>query len=176
MIWRGGDAEPLGAFRHGRIVDRWIQMRCSLSSRSLAALHLSGHPTKTGTIWDTLDITGSPAASSADLVRPAQFCCRSRSQFSVLHTRRIAMTSCRRSGEARSLSDEVRSCANVFVDERDGQPRRGAPVGQLNAGALLSIATLDDRDDRAVWAKGAERRDKQACQVSRSLMKSAVHR
>src|SRR6267378_3612381 len=40
-------------------------MPCSVSNRSLAALHLSGSPTRTGTIWVSLGMTGSAAALSS---------------------------------------------------------------------------------------------------------------
>src|SRR6185369_6658980 len=54
------------------------------SSRSLAALHFSGSPTITGTIWVGESITGRPAAVSTALTRAARSWWRSRSQVDVL--------------------------------------------------------------------------------------------
>src|SRR5438477_12865046 len=47
-------------------------MPCSVSRRSLAALHFSGSPTTTGTIWVVLASTGKPAAPSTALTRAAR--------------------------------------------------------------------------------------------------------
>src|SRR5262249_4000716 len=58
-------------------------MPCWSSRRSLAALHFSGSPTSTGTMWVSLGITGSPEATSTALVRAARPWWRSRSQLDV---------------------------------------------------------------------------------------------
>src|SRR5882757_4661714 len=56
-------------------------MPCSDSKRSLAALHLSGSPTITGTICVGVSITGRPTELSTALTRAARSWWRSRSQF-----------------------------------------------------------------------------------------------
>ena len=66
-------------------------MPCWLSSRSLAALHFSGSPTITGTMWVGVSITGRPAAVSTDLTRAARSWWRSRSHVEVFRCR-IAAT------------------------------------------------------------------------------------
>src|SRR5262249_11906083 len=62
-------------------------MPCSASSRSLAALHVSGSPTRTGTMWVALGITGSRAALSTALTRAARSWWRSRSKLELLRWR-----------------------------------------------------------------------------------------
>ena len=42
------------------------------SRRSVASLHFSGSPTNTGTMWVSLDMTGSPAALRTALTRAAR--------------------------------------------------------------------------------------------------------
>ena len=63
-VWKraGGDAQPLGAARHGRVVDRLDIDAVLLSRRSEAALQASASPTITGTIWVGVSSSGQAGA------------------------------------------------------------------------------------------------------------------
>src|ERR1700678_1606764 len=91
---------------------------------SLARLQRSGSPTNSGTIWVSLDITGSPAAVRIALTRAARSWWRSRSQFEVLRS------------EGFGVADEQRH--DMGVARHHGQSRRGQD--RLDAGGAILVA------------------------------------
>ena len=72
VIGRRGNAQPLAALRHGRIVDR-LDIDAVLFQQEVAGLLAFLRITdESGTIWVSLCITGRPAAESTALTRAAR--------------------------------------------------------------------------------------------------------
>jgi hypothetical protein len=71
VIGRRRDAQPPGAARNGRIVDR-LDVDAVLGKQKITRLRFSGLPTITGTICVSLGITGRPAALSTAFTRAAR--------------------------------------------------------------------------------------------------------
>src|SRR5881394_1377410 len=128
-------------------------MPCSSSRMSEAFLQFSGSPTNTGTIWVSLDITGSPAAVRIALTRAARSWCRSRSQLEVLRCR-IAAVAAERLGQ-RALEDvDAMHDAVAFGDAAAARAVHADRMNLVDIGhgavALGEIADPGQRRDIAV--------------------------
>ena len=82
--WRRRQAQPLGAARHGRVVDRLDIDAVAMQQLVAGGLQRPGSPTMTGTMWLGDGITGSPASARRRFKVAARSWWRSRSAWLCL--------------------------------------------------------------------------------------------